>query len=57
MPTIEYQALRRLSAAAARLNKEDRTMPVLMWLNWGGLIFVVMPRYVFALPGILPELS
>ncbi|KAF9043528.1 hypothetical protein BDZ89DRAFT_1128232 [Hymenopellis radicata] len=42
-PTPEFLALQRLNTPAARSDPRNRTIPVLDFVTWGGLVFAVMP--------------
>lgn len=40
----ELQALQRLNSPLLRANPRNKTIPVLEFINWGDLVFAIMPR-------------
>ncbi|KAF9057001.1 hypothetical protein BJ165DRAFT_1397360 [Panaeolus papilionaceus] len=47
-PSDEFKVLKRLSSPAALRDPINITIPILDWLEFGGLVFIVMPRWNLA---------
>ncbi|KAF6753289.1 other/AgaK1 protein kinase [Ephemerocybe angulata] len=45
VPTDELKAFQRLNTAKARSDPRNHTLPILKYLTFDGLVFVVMPRW------------